>query len=429
MNTKSLFAVILTLVLAAAGFSQRPPQPGRGQGGPPPGGQPGRPGQGLGRGPEGPGGAGPRNEWNKFVDTNNDGNVDQAEFQASIDRTFAALDRNGNGVIDADEGRMAPPPPASGQPGGDRQRKNGIDGGQGNQIEGMDLLPPFFFDRALRNGVSLTREQFAAAAKVVFNEMDKNHDGVLSKDEARPPRGPDAPRDGRGMGEPGAPPPPPNAQFIGAELRFGDKVVPGQPFSAETQIKDTKMLMDGTLVTKEMSGLIYRDKLGRTRREQPLGDVAGVNILGSDKKPQQLVFINDPVAGVQYFIDPNNSTARTTPLGPGRTAPLPDEGSGNDKVIDDGIKTIEGISCKATRVEHEIPAGAIGNVKPLQVVDEKCYSPDLQLVIQAMHQDPVQGIHLFQLVNIKRAEPSADLFTVPQGYRVENGGDRRRPQE
>jgi hypothetical protein len=412
MNRTPLFAVILALLLAAGSFAQRPPQAG---GGPPQGGQPGIPGQG----PGGPGrGPGPRNEWNRMVDTNKDGNVDASEFQAAIDRTFTALDRNNNGVIDADEGRMAPPPPNAGQ----SPRPNGIN----DKVEGMDLLPPFFFDRALKDGTSLTREQFAAAAKAVFNEMDKDHDGVLSKDEARPPRGPDPPRDGRGGGEPGAPPPP-NAQFVGAELRFGDKVVPGQPFSAEMQIKDTKMLMDGTLVTKEMSGLIYRDKLGRTRREQPLGDVAGVNILGSDKKPQQLVFINDPVAGVQYFLDPNNSTARTTPLEPGRTAPLPDEGSANGKVIDDGTRTIEGISCKATRVEHEIPAGAIGNTKPLQVVDERCYSPDLQLVIQAMHQDPVQGIHLFQLVNIKRAEPSADLFTVPLGYRVENGGDRRRP--
>ena len=64
--------------------------------------------------------------------------------------------------------------------------------------------------------------------------------------------------------------PPPNAMFIAAELRFGDKLVKGQPFSAETVIEDTRRLYDGTTVTKTTKGAFYRDSAGKTRREQPL---------------------------------------------------------------------------------------------------------------------------------------------------------------
>ena len=49
--------------------------------------------------------------------------------------------------------------------------------------------------------------------------------------------------------------------FIAAELRFGDKLVTGQPFSADTVIEDTHRLFDGTTVTKKNSGSIYRDRV------------------------------------------------------------------------------------------------------------------------------------------------------------------------
>ena len=90
------------------------------------------------------------------------------------------------------------------------------------------------------------------------------------------------------------------------------------------------------------------------------------------------------------------------------------------KTVSDGTKTIEGVSCNFTRTEHEIPAGQVGNEKPLKVVSEKCFSPELQVVIMSLHQDPLSGLHVFKLKKIKRAEPAADLFAIPAGYRVEN---------
>ncbi|MFL6374207.1 MAG: hypothetical protein ACJ73D_06035 [Pyrinomonadaceae bacterium] len=429
MNTKALFAVILALLLGVAGFAQRP-------GGPPPGGaQPGMPGQGgPGRGPGGAGGhgrqgPGQHNEWTRAFDMNNDGNIDAAEFQTAIDRTFAALDRNGNGVIDNDEGRIAPPPPGGNQPGGMR---DGMQGKPPLNEDGTEqhLLPPFFFDKALRDGSTSTKEQFTASAKVVFNDLDKDHDGVLSKDEARPPRRNDGGGDRRGAGEPGAPPAPPNGQFIAAEIRFGDKLVKGQPFSADTVIEDTRRLYDGSTVTKSMKGAIYRDSEGRTRREQPLEMIGGVQINGSNGQPQMMVFIDDFGARTQTFLDVNNKIARTHPIG-NMAPPPPDGPRGADdaKVESLGTKTIQGVTAEGTRMTFQIPAGHVGNDKPIDVITETWFSPELQVLVMSRDLDPIAGEHVFCLTNIKLAEPSPDLFTVPQGYRVETGGDRRKPQE
>ena len=242
-----------------------------------------------------------------------------------------------------------------------------------------------------------------------------------------PPGGP-PPRDGRpGDIGPRRPhgPPPPNAQFIGAELRFGDKLVTGQPFSAETVIEDSRRLYDGTTVTKQSKGAFYRDGAGRTRREQPLDNVGGFNIVGEGAKSQTLVFINDFTAKSQYFLDINNKIARKNHIDDNR-APFPEkEGPPDAKTESLGTKTIEGVQAEGTRTTFEIPAGQIGNAKPIQVVSEKWFSPELQVVVMSRHLDPLAGEHIFKLVNIKRSEPSGDLFTIPAGFRVENQPDRR----
>ena len=100
--------------------------------------------------------------------------------------------------------------------------------------EQRKMLPPFFFRESMQPGQTVTKAQFEQIAKGAFDEMDKNHDGLLSREESRPPRpvGPNA----RPEGAPQAPPPP-NAQFIGAELRFGDKLVVNKPFSADIVIQ------------------------------------------------------------------------------------------------------------------------------------------------------------------------------------------------
>ena len=427
MKKHAFISIFITLLITITVAAQRPPrQPGQpGLGGPPNGQM--RPGDDM-QGERRP----PQDDWLKRLDINKDGKFDAAELQTAIETSFSEYDKNSNGTIDANEVRrqprggndgpmgpgMRPQGPPMGQggmrPQGPPNGQAGPPMGQGVRPDGPQMgpdgkkiLPPFFFMDKAADGATTSRAEFEQIVRATFNEMDKNGDGAISKEEARPPK------------REGGNPPPPNAQFIGAELRFGDKLVKSQPFSAETVIEDTRRLFDGTTVTKTNKGAFYRDAAGRTRREQPLEMVGGVSISGTDGKPQMLVFINDFAARTQYFLDINNRVARQHGIGgnpPNEPGTPPDA-----KTESLGTKTIEGVTVEGTRTTFEIPAGQLGNDKPIQVVSEKWFSPELQMIVYSRHLDPLAGEHVFKLVNIKRSEPSADLFAVPSGFRIEKG--------
>ncbi len=87
-----------------------------------------------------------------------------------------------------------------------------------------------------------------------------------------------------------------------------------------------------------------------------------------------------------------------------------------------GEQNIEGVSAKGTRTITTIPAGAIGNERPIETVYEKWYSPELQIVVLTKHSDPRFGEQTYRLTNINRSEPDPSLFQVPSGYKVVSGG-------
>ena len=74
------------------------------------------------------------------------------------------------------------------------------------------------------------------------------------------------------------------------------------------------------------------------------------------------------------------------------------------------------MTAEGTRTTIEVPAGEIGNDKPIFVVTEKWFSPELQMVILSKHTDPFIGEVTFRLVNIKLGEPLPALFKVPNDY-------------
>jgi len=86
-----------------------------------------------------------------------------------------------------------------------------------------------------------------------------------------------------------------------------------------------------------------------------------------------------------------------------------------------GAKTISGLQAQGTRATRTIPAGKIGNEKPIEVVTERWYSTDLQLPLTTTHTDPMMGTVTTNLTNITRAAPDASLFQVPSDYKVETG--------
>ena len=75
------------------------------------------------------------------------------------------------------------------------------------------------------------------------------------------------------------------------------------------------------------------------------------------------------------------------------------------------------VAVAGRRIEATIPAGAVGNSKPIQMSAEQWYGKDLQVVIEATYRDPRTGETRYRLSDIERAEPDAALFQVPDTYR------------
>ncbi len=88
------------------------------------------------------------------------------------------------------------------------------------------------------------------------------------------------------------------------------------------------------------------------------------------------------------------------------------------KSEDLGKQTIEGVNAEGSRTTTTIEAGAIGNDRPIQIVSERWYSPELQTVLMTKTTDPRMGESTFSLTNVHRGEPGAYLFQVPAGYTI-----------
>ena len=95
------------------------------------------------------------------------------------------------------------------------------------------------------------------------------------------------------------------------------------PFSADVVTESSLTLADGNHIRQTVNSKVYRDSEGRTRREQAVN----LNGLAPSADMQQMVFINDPVAGVSYSLNAKERTGtRFVRNGDGRggTAPVAD---------------------------------------------------------------------------------------------------------
>jgi hypothetical protein len=276
------------------------------------------------------------------------------------------------------------------------------------------------------------------------------------------------------QGPEGAPPPLPDGNFVFlASESFGGKVVKGAPYSAEAVTETIQTLSDGNRIINKFSSSVYRDSEGRTRREQSF---KGLGVLGVGEEPLKTIFIHDPVAGVTFSLDSRTHIAhKSAPFtfqlsrkagtdgvtttqsqrfefrveqgGAGHgnvimTAPVgatPDPtvshsgvassyvfrtGKGpnaNEKKENLGKQFIEGVEAEGTRTTVTIPAGEIGNERPIEIVSERWYSPELQLVVMTRHSDPRMGETTYKLTNISRVEPAKSLFEVPPDYTIKSG--------
>jgi len=228
-----------------------------------------------------------------------------------------------------------------------------------------------------------------------------------------------------------------------------ESTVAGAPYSAETVTERVQQLPDGNRIQQRSTGSVSRDGKGRLRREEALPVMAQ----NAGAAPH-LVLIEDPVAGVHWTLDEHTKTAIKMPfLGikdrSGKIMPPPppppadkqvffaygdvatangvqiamqniNQSEANVTKTALGKQTIEGVVADGTRITRTIPAGSVGNELPIIITTETWYSPDLKVMVMTKTNDPRMGETTYRLTNIQRAEPSADLFQVPDDYTIDD---------
>jgi hypothetical protein len=260
---------------------------------------------------------------------------------------------------------------------------------------------------------------------------------VLAASAIAQPPGP-----GRGPGRFGPGPGPEPGSFGGGRILGGEAGMPGRvvknaPYSADIVTETTQTLQDGNRIRRTTTVKTYRDSEGRTRSEQSLKTLNG---LAPNANLPEMVFINDPVAGANYALNPTARTANKTgwarpAAADGQNRPMgrgPGQGRGPRRGSDTNVKTealgtqnIEGVQAEGTRTTMTIPSGEIGNEQPIQVVTETWYSKDLKMVVLSKRSDPRMGETVTRMTNVSRAEPPSNLFQVPVDFKVTERGQGR----
>jgi hypothetical protein len=265
-----------------------------------------------------------------------------------------------------------------------------------------------------------------------------------------------------------------DVDILAGPLDFGGSTVKDAPYSAEAVTEVVQTLADGNRIVRSSSTAVYRDAAGRTRREQGLA-VIGPVVASPDQ--QKHVTITDPEKGVTFVLDPSTRTARRMPvlrfnagpaggavmatpaLPPGdsgpplpmplpppngdvlffqaiEAAPLPAAGAAIERRViarrfgdgpapvaeQLGSQTIEGVLVEGTRTTTSIPAGQIGNERPIEMVSERWFSPELKALVLSKQSDPRFGETTYRLSSIARGDPDPSLFEIPSDYTIVEAG-------
>lgn len=209
-------------------------------------------------------------------------------------------------------------------------------------------------------------------------------------------------------------------------VSIDSKLVTEKPYFADSTAEVVQTLSDGNRIVRNTVSKFYRDSAGRTRREQTFG-----NVDPSNPGPHEVkIFIDDPVNKVAYVLDPGEKTALQVRRSPEfiytrasadvpREQKLPPLDEAHNITRQDlGSKTIEGILCKGTEQTITIPAGQIGNERPISIVTDTWYAPSIDAVVQSSTNDPRFGVTTYQLHNVRLGEQAPALFAVPPSYRL-----------
>jgi len=203
----------------------------------------------------------------------------------------------------------------------------------------------------------------------------------------------------------------------------------GIPLTADVVTTHVQYLSDGNKITNDETSHFYRDSEGRTRRENKL------MLPGHSTDTPTMIMINDPVAHTRFVLNTVHKSADQVVVenGPADANVMYMKKRQDEQVVinkapsneqpenkeDLGTQSIEGVTARGTRTSHVIPAGKIGNEKPITVTTESWFSDEVGMEVLRVHKDPWSGEVTTKVTNIRRGEPDASLFTAPADYKVE----------
>jgi len=280
---------------------------------------------------------------------------------------------------------------------------------------------------------------------------------------------------------------PPSLAFVQSEFGQPREIIKNAPYTAEAVTESVQVLADGNRIVRKSTALLARDGVGRTRQERkgdgragvyihdpidgrsivldetartairlprlpappeppaapagiaptappappapPLPGVAGKPVKEVEVQPGRVIVKrrtgerNEDVQ-VEVIRIAGNEAGALAPMPPlpPLTLPLVPRGKGETKPL--GSRDFDGVKAEGTLTSYTIPAGQVGNEKPIVVTTERWFSPELHVVVFARTSDPRAGETTYRLTNVKRGEPPADLFKVPADYRPR--GEARR---
>ncbi len=231
---------------------------------------------------------------------------------------------------------------------------------------------------------------------------------------------------------------------LGGGFAISATAVQGAPYTATVTNESIQTLADGNRIVQTSTGTMARDSMGRTRQDAPVSSIGSI----ARANAPHMVFIRDPVAETSYTLNLTDKTAHKAPSRMLAPPPPPSAAAaratsllalapssqlqpyavarnpafqGSDKPLteDLGSQTMEGVLVTGTRTTHTIPAGEVGNDKPLSIVNEVWTSPDLKIIVYSKRSDPRTGDQTVKLTNIVRAEPDPSLFAIPADFKIE----------
>lgn len=215
----------------------------------------------------------------------------------------------------------------------------------------------------------------------------------------------------------------------GTPSTCSDNRVLNAPYSANRHFTSVENRAEGIIIRSESGGSEARDAQGRI---YSAGERQWTYLDGEKRilKSEMLYRIEDLVANTATRWD--SSSKEATVIHWPQRAPDENASKASDNTACDdfmtnfpggvtkklGTRTLDGLVVEGTRSSYTVPIGQEHNDKPIVVIHEIWYCPELKIVVLETNDDPRSGKTRNELVDIVRGEPNVAQYRPPSNYVV-----------